>query len=184
MKNVIEVSTVQLGSILAQIERAVPVTVVAKTVVGMNKGRGENINPFYNKIYKTQESNVFVAMDYETAVNRRLIKEGKDPEFEVSARKWGENIGKSPIISNEKNGVVTHYMQCYFVTNNKPKVSYEILNDDNTFSPIDKATFEDYLKPVSSSNSQGLDNEIMVRTFKLENILEVHANGNIYVIKD
>lgn len=184
-KKVITVTPNQLGEILAQIERAVPVTLVAKTVVPMNKsvaGDRKTPNPFHNKVYKTQESNVFVSMDYETAVNKRLIKEGKDADFEVSARTWGESIGKSPVIMNEKNGVISYYLQTFFVTSNKPKVSYEILEDDDTFRPADKSEFETYLKP-SRSSSQGLDNEIQVRSFKLENILEVRANGNIYVIQ-
>lgn len=183
MRNVIEVTPNQLGDVLAQIERAVPVTIVAKTIVRMNKtvnGDRSVRNPYHDRVYKVQESNVFVAMDYETAVNKRLIKEGKDADFEASARVWGEKIGQSPVIANEKNGVTTHYLQVYFATRNKPKVSYEVLEEDGSFRPSEKEEFENYLKPSRPYTGQGLDQELAVRTFKLSNIQEVRANGNVY----
>lgn len=185
VKNVVTVTPNQLGEVLAQIERAVPITLVAKTPVSMNKtvaGDRKTANPFHGRVFKTQESNVFVAMDYETAVNNRLIKEGKDPEFEVSARKWGESVGKSPVIMNEKNGVVNYYLQVYFVTTNTPKISYEVMENE-TLRSADKSEFEEYLKPKSVSTSQGLDRALEVRSFKLENVVEVRANGNIYVVQ-
>lgn len=187
VKNVIAVTPDQLGIELAQIEKAVPVTIVATTEVVMNKNvvidGVKEPNPYHGRVFKTQESNVFVAMDYETAVNKRLIKEGKDADFEVQARTWGESIGKSPVIMNEKNGQVTYYLQTFFVTSNKPKVSYEVRDEDGTMRIADKSEFEAYLKPASTSSSQGLDNEIQVRSFKLSNIKEVRANGKIYVVQ-
>lgn len=185
-KEIINVTVTELANILANTEATTPITLIADTEVKMNKFlRGDRMqkNSYYGKVRKLQESNVFVNVDYTKAVNKRLTKEGKEADFVAQERTWGERVGNSPIISRRlKSGIVKYYLEASFVTNNKPKVEYTLV-EDGVETPIDKSILEGYLPAQSTSNSQGLDNELAIRTFGLENIKEIRMNKKIYVVQ-
>lgn len=173
MKQTVNVDYMGLVRALMQVKGATPATFVAVTDVKMNKTN----NPYYNRVNKKQKSNVFINFDYAAAVNRKLLKEGKDADFVAKQRKWGEKLPGTPIVFYKNE----YYLEARFL-NNEPKVEYIV---DGVVT--DKAVLETYL-PVkdntTSKEHQGLDEEIIIRDFKVRNVHEITVNGTHYVRTD
>lgn len=172
-KSTIKVDLMGMVRVLMQVKNATPATFVAVTEVGMNKTN----NPFFERVTKKQKSNVFINFDYAGSVNRKLLKEGKSPDFVASPRKWGEKLPGTPIVFYKN----VYYMEARFLSN-EPKVEYFV-----DAVPTDKAVFETYLKPVSTETSkehQGVDEVIIIRDFKVANIHSITVNGNTYERND
>jgi hypothetical protein len=150
------------------------VTAITRTIPNMNKGS----NPFYDvtlkdfTVRKISEVNGSIQYDYESNVNRQLEREGKEPDFEAAAAKWGNRVGSSCVI--EHNGRYYFDMRVlkslghYYVDLNGNR-----LNDDDV-TP--------HVKPHSSSGKQGTDKEIIVRRYMMANLVSVTINGNKFVI--
>lgn len=171
-KEVIKVNTQDLMRVLAQVKGAKPATILTSTKVEMNKTG----NPYHNRITKQAEANIFLNYNYEKAVNARLVKEGKEPNFVASAPAWGESIPGTPLVLHKGS----LYLTVGYLTNNTPKSEYFCDGE-----PIAKVEIENYLKPKSSSAAkQGLEaeDEVVVRKFKLESIKEIRMGGKIYEI--
>ena len=174
MKNTINVDYMGLVRVLMQVTHAVPATFLAITEVKMNKTG----NPYHERITKKQKSNVFINFDYAKSVNRALTKEGKEADFEAKPRKWGERLTGTPLVFHKDE----YYLEARFL-NNEPKVEYFL---DNTES-VDKEVFESFLPPKNNSSikeHQGLEEEIIIRDFKVRNIREITLDGNHYVRTD
>jgi hypothetical protein len=140
-------------------------TMVTKTTVKMNKkdvATKSVANPF-KEIFKIQAVVVDVNADYEDKVNDQRVAEGEMPDFEKQNMVWGSHVGNSAIIEN--NG------QLYLQTIEVSKLGDVQYIDGNgkviEYSAI-KPFIPNYTKPVS----QGLDNEVKVRSFKLTSIVE------------
>lgn len=140
-------------------------TMVTKTAVKMNKkdvATKSVANPF-KEIFKIQTVVVDVNADYEDKVNDQRVAEGEMPDFEKQNMVWGSHVGHSAIIEN--NG------QLYLQTIEVSKLGDVQYIDGNgkviEYSAI-KPFIPNYTKPVS----QGLDNEVKVRSFKLTSIVE------------
>ena len=114
-------------------------------------------------VFTNSETNAYDAM-----VRRRLAEEGKDPEsFELGERVWGERIQGTPFV--EHNG--RHYLETIFM---KPGVvEYELDGQ-----PIDKSNIVGLPAPRIDEDSQGgLDRKVVIRTFALDSIMCLRANG-------
>lgn len=168
---VVNVTLDELRRVLSVVVGPTPATLVAETPVEMKKTN----NPYLNRVIKRQTSNVFINFSYQNAVNKRLTKEGKEANFQSQPRKWGVHVPGTPLILHKNQ----YYLEAGFITKNAPKAVY-LLDGEET----DKAVFETYMPSKSSSNSQGLENEVTIRSFKLENVLEIKMNGKRYVRTD
>lgn len=139
-------------------------TLVTKTVVKMNKkdvATKSVANPF-SVVFKLQTVVVDVNADYEDKVNDQRVAEGDMPDFEKQAI-WGSHVGNSAIVENHgqlylQTIEVAKLGQSEYIDVNGNVVDYDLIKP---FIPA-------YTKPVS----QGLDNEVKVRTFKLSSIIE------------
>jgi hypothetical protein len=111
---------------------------------------------------------------YGDMVQRRLLAEGKDPaSFELQPRTWGERIPETPFISHTKDGDTTFYLEVIFL---RPGTSTYLLDG----KPINKADIVG-LKPESAGGEQGgLDNKVIIRSFKLTSIEAVRIDGMEY----
>lgn len=180
--NQVEVTKTELVNMLMSIKGPTPATIVAETELKMNKGRGENKNPYIGRATKRQVSNVFINFSYENAVNKRLVKEGKEATFESKERAWGERV-KNPD-TGKNTPIITHkgsfYLEAGFITKNAPKVEHFLDGES-----VDTALFENWMPKKSSSSRQGLTekNEVVLRTFKLDGVQQVKVNGTTYVVK-
>ena len=144
-------------------QSAVKGNIVTRTPVKMNKKdvATKSIENPNGAVYKVQTINVELNAEYEIKVNTARMLEGKEQDFEVEARKWGVHNNKSII---EKNGQL--YLQ--------------VIEGDRIGSPVYETedgveVKYDDLKPFipayNASAKQGLEDEVKVRTFKLENVI-------------
>jgi hypothetical protein len=113
---------------------------------------------------------------YANKVRRHLEKEGKNPDsFELGPLPWGERLPNSPIIHNKGK----HYLQCVFLAAGSIQYFRRIDDLDDLRSglvPIAKDAIEG-LNERSGSEHQGLDNEVIVRTYALDSIVALRAFG-------
>jgi len=114
-------------------------------------------------VFSNSETNAYDAM-----VRRRLTEEGKDPDsFELGERAWGVRIPGTPFV--EHNG--RHYLETIFMRSGA--VEYEL---DGV--AIDKSDITGLPAPRVDEDSQGgLDRKVVIRTFALDSIMCLRANG-------
>lgn len=161
----------ELTEVLKGVNHAMPATVIAATDVDMNKTGNE----YHKRITKVQKANVFIKFDYANSVNKQRIKEGKEPDFVPKARVWGVHVDNTPLIEHKGQ----YYLEARFL-GYEPEIDYFL--DGKT--PIEKAKFEAYLPPKKASTTQDLENEVVMRTFKLDGVREVTINKIRYVRTD
>lgn len=166
---IVKVTRDQLVKALMAINGPTPATFLAETNVDMRK----TDNPYHGEVTKLQKSNVFINYNYENSVNKALTKEGKEAKFEAQPRKWGERVPGTPLVLHKG----AYYLSARFL-NNEPKVEYLHKGE-----AIDVAQIEQFIPEKKSSGSQGLENEITVRDFKIESIKEIQFGGKKYVVE-
>lgn len=121
---------------------------------------GSNVMVFQNK----------TTNGYANMVARRLSAEGKDPQsFVLGDRKWGTRIANTPFI--EHNG--QYYLEVIFLSNGK--TTYEVDGVQTHPSNIDGLKLDHV-----EGHQGGLDNKVVIRTFKVDNITSITINKNTY----
>ena len=136
------------------------------------------------EIFCTKKEYVSLCLDYEDAVNKQRIKEGKDADFESAGLKWGEFIGTARTIIAHKDKFYLRY-----VLHKNANYSYsERIHtwEDGTLVPKDKMDlfWDQYKTKKSESTRQGTDIQIEVRNVKLEGVTRMVVDGKVYVRKD
>jgi hypothetical protein len=106
---------------------------------------------------------------YEAMIKRRLVVEGKAPEdFKLGERAWGVRLPNMPIVEHKGE----YYLEVIFM---KPGVvSYEL--DGN---PVD-GSFIIGLKSSNAGEQGGLEDKVIIRTFKAESISELRIDGKTF----
>ncbi len=114
-------------------------------------------------VFTNAETNAYDAM-----VKRRLEAEGKDPEsFVLGERVWGQRIAGTPFVEHAGQ----YYLETIFMR--AGAVEYRL---DGV--PIPKDQIEGLEeKEVSQDSQAGLDNKVVIRTFKLDSIMGLRAMG-------
>jgi hypothetical protein len=170
------ISYAELQILLARVIGAKPCGITTLTEVTMNKTAvidGQKVsNPYYGRITKRCTSNVFIGFIYKNSVNRALVKEGKDAEFEPEMRKWGTRLQGTCLVEHNGNW----YLECRFISSSTP----EYFCDGQ---PIAKSEIQPYLRPAySNAEHQGVDpeNEIILRDYKVRSIVSITLNGQEY----
>ena len=158
--------------LLDQVNGSSFVGIDTETVVSLTGGKG---NPHQGRITKrTSGSSVMVFQNkaingYEAMVQRRLEKEGKDPEsFQLQPRMWGTRLPDQPFI--EPGG--QYYLEVIFLRAGET----EYLLDGK---PIAKGDIQG-LKPSREGGQGGLSNKVVIRTFKLSSIRAIRIDGTEY----
>jgi hypothetical protein len=153
-------------------------TLAGGTFVGIDtetevKLKGGKKNPQQGRVTKRTTGATVMCFSntngsaYDAMVKRRLTAEGKDPaSFTLGERAWGKRIAGTAFV--EHNG--KYYLEVIFMNAG----ATEYLLDGN---PIAKAQIEGL--PVASVTGQGgLDNQVIIRTYALDSIIALRANGN------
>jgi len=111
--------------------------------------------------------------NYGEVVNEKRVEENKEDDFKSENRKMGGvNVNRAII---DKEGQL--YLTSILISTGPKK--YEYLNKE-----IEKSTFERFVPIKKTYNTnQGLDNQVIVNTFKLENIVELEIEGVMKYIK-
>lgn len=103
---------------------------------------------------------------YENMVKRRLVAEGKDAnDFQLSERVWGHRIAGTPFVEHNGN----HYLEVIFMRAG----AVEYFMDGQPINKNDIIGLED----SSEAHQGGLDNKVVLRTFAIDSIVALRANG-------
>ena len=107
--------------------------------------------------------------DYEIGVNTRRQNEGKATDFVVSERSWGEHVTPALIVNDK--GLYSIQMR---MLNHPSSVTYYLDGQ-----PIDKKQIVAYLPKHKPSNSQGTDDPIIIRTYRIDRIKAIRIGGEM-----
>lgn len=107
---------------------------------------------------------------YEDMVKFNLIKEGKDPEsFELSPRPWGTRIPNSPLVEHKGE----YYLEVIFIKAGNTMYTYN-------GNPITKEEIEGFPLPKPNTGQGGLQDQVQIRTFKINSITQLTMNKITY----
>jgi len=147
-------------------------TMITKTPVKMNKKdvATKSIENPFSIVYKLQTVVVELNGDYEQKVNDQRLLEDKDQDFKAQ-KNWFTNVN---------NTIVQKDQQLYFkvIEVEKQSATYQLCNGA-------QVPYEDFAKFVpnrSPSPKQDLDDEIKVRTYKIENVIGCNIDGKVRFI--
>jgi hypothetical protein len=121
--------------------------------------------PFRGTILKRTRLRAVLNADYGAAVNARRGAEGKAADFVPGPRKWGVKVEGTPLIRH-KDQLYLEYQVAEVLA-----VRYELDG-----RPIEAASLEPWLPARSQGASQGLDDQVVIRTLKLDNLVDVHLD--------
>ena len=148
-----------------------------KVLVKMNKtAKRDGVkfeNPYLNKVHKFYSLNVTSNAHYEAAVRRQQAREGQEVDFLAKPRKWGERIKKSPVVRHNGN---------FYFSTHVNTLTTDVVYKNIDGKIIDKANIEEFL-PAKSASRQGLENEVIVRDYKIESIVQMRMKGCTYIVK-
>lgn len=161
--------TSKIEQILSTVNGATFVSIDTTTVPKLLGGKK---NPMQGRIRKhMQGASVMVfqnknANGYENMVARRLVKEGKAAsDFTLGERTWGERIPNMPLVTYKD----ALYLEVIFL--HSGAVSYTL--DGN---PIALADIEG-TKDTVEGEQGGLNDKVIIRTFKLSSVDRIRING-------
>jgi hypothetical protein len=141
-----------------------------ETVVALTGGKK---NPQQGRVTKVMTGATVMCFSntngsaYDAMVKRRLAAEGKDPaSFELGPRAWGERIAGTPFVQHKG----AHYLEVIFMR--AGEVQYMLDG-----KPVDEAAIEGLPQKRDSTGQGGLENQVAIRTFGLDSIIALRANG-------
>jgi len=147
------------------------------TFVGLDtltqvKLRGGRKNPMQGRVTKMMTGAQVMCFSntngsaYDAMVRRRLEQEGKDPaSFELSPRAWGERVPNTSFVRHK--GQV--YLEVIFLRAGKTTFFLD-------GGEISREEIEG-LDEGAAGEQGGLENKVVIRTFALENVTALRANG-------
>jgi hypothetical protein len=139
--------------------------------------KGGKSNPHKGRVRKVMiGANVMVFQNkmingYDAMVKRRLEKEGKNPaSFALSPRAWGRRLAGLPIVEhNEK-----YYLEVIFLKSGE--VHYEM---DGV--KVDPDIIIGLELGKEEGKQGGLDDKVIIRTFKMDSITSITINNQTYI---
>ncbi len=165
--------------LLANVNGNTIITLDTIVVPEMNRtigGVGTDPNPHFGRILKGQiGSSVMVFQNklvngYRSMVQRRLVKEGKDPEsFVLSPRRWGTRVPNMPVVEHEDK----LYMEVIFLT--PGEVVYYLDG-----YPIEREDIVGLRRYGYNPEQGGLKNKVQLRCFDFDSIHRITINGHTY----
>lgn len=165
--------TTKLENVLSTVNGATFIsmdTTTTPTLIGGKK------NPMQGRVRKHNTgANIMVFQNknshgYDNMVKRRLEKEGKNPElFTLSPRKWGTRIPNLPIVEHKG----AQYLEVIFLK--AGRTSYTLDGQ-----PIDKDSIEGLKDSPVEGTQGGLNDKVIIRTFKLDSIDRLKVGGQEY----
>lgn len=117
---------------------------------------------------------------YQNAVNNQRIREEKSADFQAKSN-WHEKVydSKNGAIVCNKNKRENTYLSG--IVQNAETLKYFVDGIEATAEQIEVIK---QFKQKSTAKNQGLEDEVIFRTIKIEGIKEVRANKNVIAFKD
>lgn len=154
-------------------------TIISIDTLTEVKLKGGKSNPYQGRVQKLTIGNTVqifankTTNGYENMVKRRLVGEGKDPNnFELSPRAWGTRLEGIPFVEHKGE----HYLEVIFI---KPGETSFLL-DGEEIDPEDIEGLE--CAPIGGEQG-GLEDKVVLRTFKCDSILRIKAFGQEHYLK-
>lgn len=128
------------------------------------------------KVTKKVVYNMLLNANYTNMVNNRRLKEGKEADFQAKEN-WFEKVNDSvngSIVANKKDSTALYLL---FACNNAQTLNYYVNGVEAT--PEQIAIIKQFKPATPKATNQGLENDIIVRTIKLDNIQQIKCGANI-----
>ena len=186
----IEITKNQLINILREQKGSTFIQLFSTTDVKMNKGGRENTNYLYGNVVKDSESNGIIDFEYENSVNNALKKEGKEADYKIGDRKWGEHmiidyifdtetlefkkVYSRIIIQYEKDNEKRFYLQISIQSTKKPTYRYKDSGEE--LSEKDLEVMRSYM-PTKKEEL------VVIRDYRVDNVKRIHINKAQYILK-
>lgn len=161
-----------IKQLLKSVNGASFISINTNTEPSLSGGKKNTMKGRVRKI--TTGSNVMVFQNkrlngYEQMVNRRLVEEGKDPaSFELQPRKWGMRIDNEPIVEHKGQ----YYLEVIFLKSGKTTFQLDGIE-------IPRSDVEG-LKDAVEAEQGGLDNKVVIRSYKLDSITQMTIDNETY----
>lgn len=116
---------------------------------------------------------------YLDGIRNKLLAEGKAPESYIEGTSWHVPYGETKTIKQHpKTQELYAYLFCSYA-NNPPESRFV---DKSTGKEVSKDDLAEFLPPEREPTNQGVDDPVIVRTFKLSSIKELSAAGEVYTV--
>lgn len=163
-----------LNTLLENINGASFISITTRTTPKLKGGKK---NAYADKtVHKIMTgANVMVFQNksingYEAMIKRRLNAEGKSStDFNLGPRAWGTRIPNKPIVEHKGN----YYLEMIFLQSGE--VHYEVdgvVTDPSTIPGLELNKEE--------ASQGGLNDKVIIRTFKIDSIMSITINKNTY----
>lgn len=152
----------ELIDLLSKVKGTTFVSIETTTVPKLKSG-----NPFSN-LKKVSKVSGAIGFNYQNSVNNALTKEDKEKDFEAKPRKWGEKVVGTPLVKHKDK---------FYLEMKAQNGQSDYFNDQGRVSKEDIKPWE-----YAKSSRQGLENEVIVRDFSIDNISRVKINKEEYNI--
>lgn len=129
-------------------------------------------NP-WGTVYKTSRVNVALGTDYETGVNRQRGREGAEADFTAQSRQWGTVVAGCLV---EHKGRL--YLRC------KVERSLSHHYEDADGSLLDPEAARPFLPAKRQVASQGVEREVVERSYALSSVLSIAIDGQVYRVAE
>lgn len=141
--------------------------VVTETSVKIPKKYG-----IIGEVTKVTDKMVQLNYNYERAVNNRLQKEGKEPNFTAQSLPWGEWLLPNKIIVHKGSA----YLRMYDFKGGVKSKSYYIDGNLATTEEIKVIKAYEESKNKPSNTQQGLENEVNPTVVNFDNIISLKCD--------
>lgn len=165
-----KISIDELKTLLLNSTGAVISTLDTKTIPRMRKTN----NPFIGDCFKVSTVNVIINFNYENSVNRQRDREESATDFKGQERKWGTYEG----------GVfVQHKGNMYLQAKVEKVLNTKYIHEDGSlYSESDVSKLKEYFPPHNPSKTQDLQREVVMRNYKIDNIIGIRCYGKSYKV--
>ncbi len=179
---IIRTSVVTKDALIAEVsvnKGARPITL--KTATEPDSMFNKRDNPFWDKAKQEWKclriavTNGMINFNYQNAVNRQRDRENLPTTFVAKARQWGVHIKGTPLVEHtNKEGEFKTYLEVKV----EKTLSWKLIHKDtsNDFTAADLAIIHGFDKPFSPSR-QGVQDEVILRDFDLDNIIGLTIDG-------
>jgi hypothetical protein len=184
MSKIKKISKKALINLLTECKGISGATFIGLDTITIPTLKGGKSNAMQGKIQKVSIGNSVMIFQnkksnaYENMVRRRLEAEGKDEAtFELKPRAWGERMPNCPIVVHtNKQGETNFYLEVIFV---KAGCSYFLFEG----KPIDKKNIIG-LEDKEEGEQGGLENKVVIRSFKIDSIARITLNKSTRIVED
>lgn len=123
------------------------------------------------EVTKYTKKRVQIAYNYESAVNRHRVAEGKENDFKAESLPWGEWLVVNRVISHKGKT----YYRVYDFPNNVDEQEYRI--DGIKVSEEVMCVINAYLASKTHTSRQGVEKEVRPTTIDEDNIFYIKCGG-------